>query len=776
MTDESARAAARTLERIQAGVAERYRLERLVGSGGMASVFLAEDMRHSRQVAIKVLSPDLAATIGADRFLAEINVTAKLQHPHILPLHDSGEHDGLLYYVMPYVAGESLRTKMDRERRIGLDETVRIISALASALDYAHRQNVVHRDVKPENVLLSDGVPIIADFGIARAVSAADSVRVTQTGVAVGTPAYMSPEQASGDPNVDARTDTYALGCVCYEMLAGDVPFTGTTRQQMMVRRFTMDPPSLAPTRPDAAGGIDAAVLKALAREPAERFSTAADFGAALTAALAAPTSGARPSPGAMPAVVAETGTTLAVMPFENLSADRETDYFCDGMTDEIVGALSRLPGVRVASRTSTVAMKSRQADIAEVARVLNVGLVLEGTVRQAGEQLRISTQLVDTKTGFQLWSEKFNRKIADVFEVQDEVAGAITEALRSRLTAGAAATAPELRRGTQNLDAYHLVLKGRHFWNSRVLDKALESFQQALALDPNYAQAYCGIADGMSYLSYYGVVPPAAALVKGRGAVQRATVCDPMLPETHYSLGLFEWIVGWDMEVAGRAFARAIELNPQFGQARATHTQWLATFNRGAEAWREADAALALEPLSPLVHATTAYAAAFSGEPARGIPLAEAGLELDPNAVACHWVLGELRSELGQHGAAVEHLRRASDLSPRSLYIKSLLGHALARAGRADEARAMLASFDGTPELQPFAAGIGAWVLAGLGETDAAVDRYVAAAVSHDPRVMHPVVMPQRGAAVRNHPKFRAVLEEHDLEELRDARAALDR
>lgn len=779
--DEQQRAAiATTFDRLNTALAGRYRLDRLVGSGGMAGVFLAHDARHNRQVALKVLHSELAATIGAERFLAEIRVTAKLQHPHILPLHESGQSEGILYYVMPFVAGESLRVKMDREGQLPVADVVRLATAIASALDYAHRQGIVHRDIKPENVLLSDGVPVVADFGIARAVTAAGAERITQTGLSVGTPAYMSPEQAAGDPNVDSRSDIYALGVLCYEMLAGDVPFTGMSPQQIMVKRFTTEAPSLTLKRPDVPASLDAAVLRALSREPADRFETAAEFGSAIAASLneaPAPRLSTPVTPRGSVALPADVGgTTLAVMPFENLSADRSSDYFCDGMTDEIAGALSRLRGVRVASRTSTTALKGRKADLEEVGRLLKVTLVLEGTVRQAGEQLRVSTQLVDVATGFHLWSEKFDRKMADVFEVQDELAAAISEALRSRLTAGAGAPTAEVRRGTQNLEAYHLVLKGRHFWNTRALDKALESFQQALALDPNYAEAYCGLADGMTYLSYYGVIPPQAALSKGRGAVQRATICGPLLAETHYSLGLFEFITGWDMDVAGQAIAKAIEINPRMGQARATRAQWLASFARVDEARREGDAALVLEPLSPLVHATVAYATAFAGEASRGIAIAKAGLDLDPNAVACLWVLGELLGEMGQHEEALVPLKKAAELSPRAQFIRALLGHTLAKAGRTDAARAMVAEIEGTDALKPFAPGLTAWILEGLGDTDEAVRRFVIAAEAHDPRVIHPAVMPVRGAAVRRHPAYAAFLDNYGLTKLREARTTLDR
>jgi serine/threonine-protein kinase len=761
-----------TIARLKAALEGRYEVDRLVGSGGMAAVFLARDARHERPVAIKVLHPELALSIGGERFLAEISVTAKLQHPHILPLHDSGQADGLLYYVMPFVAGESLRAHIERERRLAIGEALRITQAVAGALDYAHRQGIVHRDVKPENILLSDGVPIVADFGIARAVSAAGSARITATGLSLGTPAYMSPEQSSGDPNVDARSDIYALASVCFEMLAGEPPFTGRSVQDIIVKRFTTDAPSIASFRGDIPAEVDLALQRALSVSPDARFASAAEFGAALTGPPSTnPGAFSRATPAHAHRASASI-PALAVLPFANLSADSGTEYFADGMTDEILSTLSRMSGVRLASRTSSFAFKHRQAPVREVGDALNVSLVLEGTVRQAGEQLRVTTQLVDVASGFQVWSEKFDRRMSDVFAMQDELATAIGDAIRTHLDMTASgAPAPEVRRGTKDLDAYHLVLKGRHFWNSRLLDKALECFQQALALDPNYAQAYSGLADGLSFLSYYAAIPPAMAVAKGRAAAQRAVVCDPGLATTHYSLGLFEFICGWDMEIADRAIRKAIEIDPQMGQARATHAQWFGLYGKADESRRDAAQAIALEPLSPLIHATVAWGAAFSNEPERGITLARAGLDLDANAVACHWVLGGLLTERGEHGAALESFARALELSRRNPFVLALQGHALARAGRTADARAVLNEIDTTPAHAAVAAGLGAWVLAGLGEPADAVTRLEQCAPAHDPRVLLPLVLPVTGAEVRREPRYEALLAGAGLGDLLAAR-----
>jgi serine/threonine-protein kinase len=765
------------LQRTRSALSGANDVEKPLGSGGMATVFLAKDTRHGRKVAIKVLLPELVAGIGADRFLSEIRISAGLQHPHILPLHDSGQKDGLFYFVMPYVAGETIRDRLDRERRLPIDEAVRLTVAVASALDYAHRQGIVHRDVKPENVLLSDGVPIVADFGIARAMQVAVDDRMTRPGMAMGTPAYMSPEQASGEQLIDARSDVYALGAMLFEMLTGEPPFHAPNAQAVFKRMFTEQPPSALRARDGVPPRIDAAILKSLSKTREHRFATAAEFATELTTgasvAYQAPTIATGAVAEAHPPVY-DGPATLAVMPFSNLASDAATEYFCDGMTEEIIGALSRIPGLKVAARTSSFAFKGKIAPVKDVGDALNVALVLEGSVRQAADRLRISCQLVEVRTGYQLWTERFDRQMKDVFEVQDEIAMAIAEALKVRIATPASGVAMQTTHGTRDLAAYHVVLKGRHYWNHRALDKAMESFQEAVALDPNYAQAYCGLADGFSFLSYYGAVAPDVAYQKGRAAAGRAVVCDPTLAESHYSLGLFEFICGWDMDVAGRALRRALELKPRFGQARATYTQWLGSQGRAEEAKLEAAFAVELEPFAPLIHGTVAHAMTFIGEPQRAVEMAAKGLATDENAIACLWVAGIAHTELGAHAQAIAHHARAVELTRRTPLMLALYGHALARAGERHQAMDVLSELTETPALRSVASGLAAWVHAGLGENDAALDQLRVAASKHDPHLLLPLVIPVAGREVRNDVRYQALVDANGLRELREARAAI--
>ncbi|HUR91461.1 MAG TPA: protein kinase [Gemmatimonadaceae bacterium] len=768
------------LDRLREALGKSYQLEGMVGSGGMASVYRAVDVRHNRTVAVKVLHPDLASSVSFDRFSAEVLLTASLQHPHILPLHDSGGEGDLLFYVMPFVEGaQTLRTRIQDAGRLPIDEAVEVALVVGGALEYAHKRGVIHRDIKPENILLSNGVAMVADFGIARVVEAAGGKGMTSTGVSIGTPSYMSPEQAVGDPSTDARTDIYALGAVLFEMLAGQPPFGGGTSVAIMKKLFTEPAPSLDDIRPDVPPAVSSAVARALEKEPDERFPTAREFVATLRG-------GRRDTP-AQP--IASSGQTrvkveavesvettersipsLAILPLANIGGDTELDYFCDGMTEELISTLSRLPGVRVASRTSAFALQARSATVEEIAQVLKVDYVLEGSVRRSGDRLRVGAQLVEVATQRQYWSDRFDRAFTDVFDLQDELATTIADALSVRLLTSAGERVGGIRRGTDNLAAYQLVLRGRYFWNQRALDKAMQSFQEAVALDPAYAQAWAGLADGFSFLGYYGALSPRLAFDRGRAAAERAVSADPGLPEAHYARGLFELLLGHDIELAGRSLQRAVELGPRLGSPRATFSQWLALTGDRDESHAQAEAALALEPLSPLIAATVAWAAVMGGEPERAEQLARQGLELAPDSLPCMWTMGGALLELGKTSESVEWLQRSVERSGRLPYMVALHAHAAAVSGDVATARASLQEISHRPDgPRP---GLSAWIHLGLGDMDTAMALFLEAAREHDPHALEPLVIPRSGRPAVRDQRYAAALESSGLGALHRARA----
>jgi serine/threonine protein kinase len=405
------------LARLRAALADRYTISRELGRGGMAIVLLAQDQKHHRKVAIKVLKPELAAALGRKRFFREIETAAGLNHPHILPLYDSGAADGFVYYVLPYVEGESLRERLDRERQLALDDALQIAREVADALSYAHGHNILHRDIKPGNILLSAGHALVTDFGIARAITATEGGQLTEVGTLVGTPAYMSPEQIDGSQYMDGRADIYSLGCVLFEMLVGEPPFKGETITAIIAIRLSSSAPSPRVFRPLVPEAVDAAVRKAMAELPADRFATAAQFANAL----------GTPRPSG-PTTVAVPDRSIAVLPFQNRSSDPESEYFSDGLAEEIINALAQLPGLQVAARTSSFAFKGKGADIAEVGAKLKVATVLDGSVRKAGNRVRITAQLVSVSDGYHLWSERYDSELDDVFAIQDHIARAIAQ------------------------------------------------------------------------------------------------------------------------------------------------------------------------------------------------------------------------------------------------------------------------------------------------------------------------------------------------------------
>ena len=546
------------IDRLRKSLARVYAIDRELGRGGMSAVFLAQDVRHDRAVAIKVLHPELAASLGPERFLQEIRLAARLNHPHILPLFDSGDAKGLLYYVMPYVEGESLRERLDREGQLSVDEALRHAGAIASALDYASRQGVVHRDIKPENVMLYEGEAMVMDFGIAKAVSTAGASTLTQTGMMVGTPAYVSPEQASGDATLDGRSDQYSLGCVVYEMLSGERPFAGANAQAMMARRFTETAKPLRAIRSAVPDHVERAVAKAMATDPAHRFATTAQFGAALA-------SGSMSTPSdtmVLPQQAVSMAKSVAVLPFANMSNDPENEYFTDGIAEEIINALSKIHALRVASRTSSFACKGKGEDIAEIGRKLKVSTVLEGSVRKMGNRLRITAQLVNVADGYHLWSERYDRELEDVFAIQDDISQSIVKALRVILSEGEKKQIDQLRAG--NVEAYDFYLRGRQHFSIRrkSLEAARTMFEKAIEVDPAYARAHAGLADCYSLLYTYCDARP-YNLRQADLASAKALELAPDLAEAHLSRGLAASLNS-KFDEAVHEFEEAIRLEPK--------------------------------------------------------------------------------------------------------------------------------------------------------------------------------------------------------------------
>jgi serine/threonine protein kinase/tetratricopeptide (TPR) repeat protein len=668
-------------------VADRYTIERELGRGGSATIYLARDRKHRRPVAVKVLHPELAASVGAKRFLREIEIAAGLSHPHILPLHDSGEDHGVLYYVMPFVEGETLRSRLLREGRLPVDEAIHIAREVADALAYAHSQGLVHRDIKPENILLSHGHPLISDFGIAIALCC-EPENLTMAGFAVGTAAYMSPEQAAGERDIDERSDIYSLGCVLFEMLAGEPPFTGTSAQSVIARRLAGPPPHLAALRDGIPGHVASAVARALARAPADRFATAAEFRQAL---LTASGEVHRVTPVEAPA------RSIAVLPFANMSADSGNDFFSDGVSEEIINALTAIRALRVAARTSSFAFKGKTEDIRTIGDMLGVRYVLEGSVRRSGRKMRITAQLIDAADGYHLWSDRYDRDIEDVFEVQDDIARNIAGALRLVLSEGENQLIAKVP--TQVIDAYLYYLRGRQYFHQfrfRALLQAQEMYEHAIEIDPGYALAYAGLADCRSFLYQYWE-PTDLNAKQADEYSQKALELDPDLAEAHASRGLaLSFLRRFDE--ADTHFASAMRLNPKLFEAHYFNAR--SRFARGdyeaaAECFAHASEVRPEDLQAPGLLAMTYRKMGRQEEALRAyrghVELIERRLTLDPNDVRALCLGAISYASLGERTRGLELAERALTLEPDDTSVLYNLACAFSLLGEPDRAFAAL-------------------------------------------------------------------------------------
>ena len=705
--------------RLRAALGDRYLIQEEIGRGGAATVYLAEDVKHDRKVAIKVLRPDNGPSgYEPQRFLREIRIAARLSHPQILPLHDSGEHDGLFYFVMPYAGCESLRGRLEREGALPVDVALRITRAVAGALAYAHRLDVIHRDVKPENILLQEGEPVVADFGVATALSAAggDNIYVTDRGFAVGTPAYMSPEQATGESGLDGRADQYSLACVLYEMLAGRPPFAGSGPRATMARHAIETPAPIRTHRPTVPIAVERALERALAKSPAERFPTIADFAAALTDL---PTDGA--SAGAVSAVDAR---AIAVLPFVNASADPDNEYFSDGITEELLTALTKVEGLHVASRTSVFALKGAREDVRTLGARLNVSAVLEGSVRRAGNRLRITAQLTSVGDGRTLWSERYDRELADVFAIQDEIAGTIVDTLRATLLQDLGDPVPV--RYTANLKAYHLYLKGRYSWNRRTPSAIVEGiryFEAAIAEDAGYALAYTGLADSYALQIDYRGSPVKEGLERARAEAQRALALDETLAEAHTSLAWVVFIYDWDWPLADRHFRRALELNPRYSVARQWYAWFQVAMGQTELALAEGRRAIALDPASVSIRRSVGWLHYYARQPDQALEHLRRALAMNPTAEENHRLLGLAYLQARQWDEAAAAFRESLTVSDSPALALAGLAAVAAGRGRTDEASAGLADLEARARASYVSPVAFVMVHAALGQADQAFD-----------------------------------------------------
>ena len=727
-------------------LAGHYRIERELGAGGMATVYLADDLKHHRNVAVKVLRPEWAASIGADRFLREIAIAARLNHPHIVPLYDSGSVGDLLYYVMPFVRGESLRQRLMREGQLSIDDALFVARQVASALSFAHSQGVIHRDIKPENVLLHEGQAMVADFGIALAARGVTGGRLTEIGLLVGTPEYMSPEQALAEPTLDERSDVYSLACVLYEMLAGESPHIAPTAQAIIAKRLGGPAPRIRRVRGTVPPGVERVLTKALALEPADRYPTTAAFSDAL---------------GEAPVALLNL-PTVAVLPFVNMSADPDNEYFADGITEDVIAQLSKIQALNVISRTSVMRFKKREQSLGEIGAALEATALVEGSVRRAADRVRIVAQLIDVATDRHLWAETYDRQLTDIFAIQTDVALRIAAALRAELSGDERSRIR--KEPTRNVEAYQLYLKGRFSYirfTDEGMRKGIEFFERAIASDSRYAMAYVGKALGYAELAETGMATPDEAYRRAREAARKALEIDEELGDAHCVLAYLKFAADFDWDGAEVAFRRALELSPSNADAYDLYARFCSALGRHDEAIALLKRAQELDPLVHRADLATAYLRA--GHFDLALDTAQRAIELDPGYARAHATAGWALVKRGQFDEGAAFLRTAVSLDSKDTTWLAQLGQVYGLSGHVERAREILRQLE-EQSAQRFVSPYHlAYVHTGLGQADQAMDCLERA---HEAR--SGAVYGIRGSflftTLHSHPRFIALLRKMNL------------
>jgi serine/threonine-protein kinase len=736
-----------------------FEIVEAIRSGGMGTVYAARDLNLDREVALKVLPADLVADPARKRrFVLEAKAAAALQHPHIAVVHEIDEAEGVSFIAMELIRGESLREKIEAGA-LHADRAIGLAVEVAEALALAHQRGIVHRDLKPGNIMITEqGHAKLIDFGIAKLIETlGDEATVVETiadertvaGRVIGTVSYMSPEQARGQ-EVDHRSDIFSFGIVLYEMLTGERPFGGPTRVDTISAILRAPTPELtlsgANVGPGATAGLQGVIERCLAKDTSGRYAettelladlntarrqleagsfAAAPGASAVTFSAAQAASAVATTAASTPIVPSESPPTIAVLPFANLSADPDNEYFSDGLAEELIHALAQLENLHIPSRTSSFQFKGQTPDIREVGERLGVDKLLEGSVRKAGDRVRVTAQLINVADGYHIWSERFDRTMEDIFTIQDEIAQAIVSHLEVELVGEPGApAAPLVKRYTDNIEAHTLYLKGRYYWNKRYeghLQSAVEYFQQAIEADPGHALAYCGLADVYWSLGAYVLRPPADVYPKSRAAAERALEIDPSLAEAHVALGHVKMMYEWDWEGAEREFRRCVELNPRYAVGHLWHAVLLVLLRRDEEAAREVELGVGLDPASSYALGLGGVAMVMADEAKEAIRLSAEADQIEPDAFLALWVLGCAQFRAGRAEEAVETLSRAADMYGRHIFVLLFLVGALAAADRIDDAREIVSEMEARSANEFVSPGLLGMSYAAIGNEDRA-------------------------------------------------------
>ena len=711
-----------------------YEILSQLGAGGMGEVYKARDTRLQRDVAIKILPAAFAADPDRlHRFQQEARAIAILNHPHICHLYDIGPD----YLVMEYIEGQQLCCPLPP------DDALRLSMQIGAALQEAHSKHILHRDLKPANIMVSaNGEAKLLDFGLAKFENAeVDVTQWTLGGTLVGTTAYMSPEQAEGR-ELDSRSDIFSFGAVLYELFSGRRAFPGETTAQVLSSILRDDPPPL----PFMA--VDAVVKRCLSKNPGERFQIMADLLAALQQATM--------QPAAEPRILSPVQRlSIAVLPFANLSADPDNEYFSDGLAEEIINALIRVPGLKVIGRTSAFAFKSKNENVGRIAQALGVAYVLEGSVRRAGNRVRVMAQLLSTSDGSHTWSERYDRQLTDIFAIQDDIAQSIVAELCLKIDTGSKQLLPN--RHAANLEAHHLFLKGRFYAGKRAapaLQKAIQYFRDAIELDPLYAPAYAGLAECYVPLAFYGHLRPSEAWPKVRAASLQALEIDPTLAEAQTALERARTLIEWDLFGTEQEFRTTIQHAPDYGRARQCLAENLVATGRFDEAAAQIERALESDPLALAMNAAVGLIGYFGRSYDLAIEQLLKTIEMDAHFYPAHWYLGLVYEQKREFASAVSELREAAELSDNGPIIVASLAAVLAAAGESEQARHLLEELRQVSASKYVPQLFTAVVLSRLGDRGAALDCLEQAYVDRCPWLLFAMVDPKLDQ-LRREPRF---------------------
>ena len=754
----------------------RYHIRREIGRGGMAVVYLATDTRHGRDVAVKVIRHDVAATMGRERFLREIAIVARLRHPNIMPLYDSGDASGELYFVMPFEDGQSLRARLGHDG-LPIDEAVGTLRDVARALAYAHGHGVVHRDIKPDNVMISGGAAVVTDFGIARAVSTAqgDAVAntVTRTGVGIGTPAYMAPEQALGDASIDYRADIYSFGCLAYELFSGTPPFVNESARKLFLAHMSETPRRVTATRADVPPVIDQLIARCLEKDPALRPASAEELLDALSthnsrgagsdrsrirgaryawAALAVALLGVAAIVGIRairsPAGLASDGIPVAVLPLTSIGGDSLQPLVAGGLSDDIQAALVRYPWVRVISRDGARAYRD-SVNIQSISKQLGASYLVRGSFRTIAGVTTVRAELIRASDRGVVWAGEFERP-QELAVVRDAIAEAVSDSLRPRSTAAGSVARPT-HRGRD--DAYRLYLMGKRKLDQRgqSIGESIELFRQAVALDTLSAPAYSGLGLALALSPYFHAVSATSVEGEATRAAQRALTLDAHLSEPHVALGLLS-TTAWDWERAEDEFRAAIAIDPHDVEARVQYGRYLLFRNRDAEALKEFQLARMGDPASAVASLWTAYAYMLSGQIDSAEKELDRTIAINPRGRTTTALGPRIRLAAGR----TDEARALALLDPP---MREEAMFTLAVTGRRDTVLARLKRLDAMRPQPWLGETARAYAWMGLGDTARALAALERATDGHE---LWPVFVPvndQIYDAVRASPHFRALL-----------------